>query len=474
MILIGCGGVGSAVLELIPICKLLPKNFTNELTIIEPREISHLTFLHKYKYKHIQIEIIKENIDNILNSILKKNDVIFDCSVNVDALAIMAIAHKIGALYINCSMEDWETPDAGHINSKPKALLHRSLCYRIWQAHTIFSTGPTMLADQGMNPGIISLFALRGMEDMARAVNNGEAIQAMQNGDYAKASEILGIRTIHITERDTQTLKKARPVGDFCNTWSSAGLIAEALDPIQLGNGTHEIKSAKSLHATDFLNMRIIPHRGMEVSAWSYSPSRTGIGGPYHGFLIPHGEANTLSTCLSSKNYRPSVYFVYQPCPFARDSLDEIRRSRYKLPKKECIKVAMPLPALKGGYDAVGALLWSDRYPAWWSGTILDCTDMAPLGIKYSGPTTIQVAIAIISAIKWMLVNPSVGFITPEDLPYSQILKDCEPYLGRIYSGFIPNSFYPYSLRLNSFTTAKPKKNVKWLIRKPKVLKFKL
>jgi homospermidine synthase len=310
-----------------------------------------------------------------------------------------------------------------------------------------------MLADQGMNPGIVSLFALRGLEDMARAVGDATAVTAMRAGQFARAAELLGIRAIHITERDTQTLKRPRKRGKFYNTWSAVGLVAEALDPIQIGHGTHEEADPR---AVNIRNMCIIPQRGMDVTAWSYSPTRRGAGGTYRGFLIPHGEANTLSHCLSGPGYRPSVYFVYQPAPFARASLAEMRRRGYAPPDDDDTFV-VPLPMIKAGYDAVGALLWSDRHPAWWSGTILDRTDMAPLGVTYSGPTTIQVAIALLSAMKWMLANPNRGFITPENLPYTQILRDCDPYLGRVCSGPIPRRLQSNSFQLRNFLGSIPR-----------------
>lgn len=381
LILIGCGGVGGAVLELMPICGLLPAGFANELIIIEPRPIAQISVIQRRRgrYTHIQVALTRQNFDKILGPLLCPGDVVFDCSVNVDALAMMARCHARGCLYANCSQEDWETAEPGRIDPQPAALLGRALCSRVWRARAAFGgRGPTMLADEGMNPGIVSLFALRGLEDMARAVGDTAAAAAMRAGQYARAAELLGIRAIHVTERDTQTLRRPRARGKFFNTWSAVGLIAEALDPIQMGRGSHEAPDARAL---DVRNMRIVPTRGMDATAWSYSPARRSSGGVFRGFLIPHGEANTLSQCLSGPGYRPSVYFIYQPAPFARASLAELRRGGYTPPPDDDTLV-VPLPMIKAGYDAVGALLWSDRHPAWWSGTVLDHADMAPWGLR--------------------------------------------------------------------------------------------
>jgi homospermidine synthase len=459
VVVVGCGGIGCAVLEMIPLLRggILPRDFAKELTIIEPKAVAGLPVLKPFKYRHVRKELTSSNLNIVMNSVLTKGGVVLDCSVNVDALAMMSVCYRFDCLYVNCSQEDWFTADAGHIDKSQKGLMRRSLCARIWRARELYGgRGPSMLADQGMNPGIVSLFALRGLEDMAWAVGAVAAAEAVRAGQYAKAAEMLGVRVIHITERDTQTLRRPKPRGKFYNTWSSIGLAAEALDPVQMGRGTHE--AAPAVPGTvDVRNMRIVPARGMDRRAWSYSPARRGPGRTYEGFVIPHGEANTLSHCLSAPGgaYRPSVYFVYQPCPAARASLAEMRRRDYAPPTSKTA-VVVTLPMLKSGYDAVGALIWSDRYPAWWSGTVLDYADMRPIGVAYSGPTTVQVAIAMLSALKWMLANPSRGFLTPEDLPYRQILDDCAPYLGRVLSTQVPADRCPQpaSLQYKAFEVA--------------------
>lgn len=436
LVLIGCGGVGSAVLELLPICKLLPSNFAKNLVIIEPRTIDKNPVLKSYKYKHIQVAITKDNIDEVLNPVLSKGDIVFDCSVNIDALSVMKICNAKGCMYANCSMEPWGTGDSWNIDKTRKGLYERSLCSKIYLGKRRFSDeGPSMLADFGFNPGIVSLFALKGIEDMAKANHDKKALKAISEKKYAKAARLLGIKTIHITEHDTQRLKDRRFKQLFYNTWSAVGLIAESLDPIQMGKGHHENSAPKG--SVDIRNMRITPTRGIDQTAWSYSPARTHNGGPFTGYMIPHGEANTLSHFLSEPGYRPSVYFVYQPCPSARASISEMRSNNYHPPDDDFTHV-ITSPEIKDGYDAIGALLWSDKYPSWWSGCVLDIKDTIDMGCKYSGPTTIQVAISLLSAFRWMLKHSNHGFITPENLPYKQVLKHSVKYLGKIHSAPIP------------------------------------
>ena len=52
--------------------------------------------------------------------------------------------------------------------------------------------------------------------------------------------EELGVKGIHIAERDTQRAKSPKPMGVFVNTWSVEGFVSEGLQPAELGWGTHE------------------------------------------------------------------------------------------------------------------------------------------------------------------------------------------------------------------------------------------
>lgn len=173
----------------------------------------------------------------------------------------------------------------------------------------------------------------------------------------------------------------------------------------------------------------------MDYQNWSVTPTRNGPDRKYTGFSIPHGEASTISYALTTKDgkYRPTTFFVYKPCKNGIASLDEIRNNNYKKQKEFRV---LTLPEIKSGYDAIGALLITPN-KCWWSGSILSVEDTKKLKLKNSGPTTIQVAIALISSIKWMLDHPTEGLLSPEDLPYKKVLPVCYPYLGRIHSDYI-------------------------------------
>ena len=50
----------------------------------------------------------------------------------------------------------------------------------------------------------------------------------------------VGVKGIHIAERDTQRAVHPKPIDVFWNTWSVDGFICEGMQPAELGWGTHE------------------------------------------------------------------------------------------------------------------------------------------------------------------------------------------------------------------------------------------
>ena len=54
--------------------------------------------------------------------------------------------------------------------------------------------------------------------------------------------------------------------------------------------------------------------------------------------------------------------------------------------------------------------------------------------MPHQNATTMQVAIAVVAAAKWMVENPAKGVCVPDDLPHDYILEVAKPYLGRFIS----------------------------------------
>ena len=55
---------------------------------------------------------------------------------------------------------------------------------------------------------------------------------------WARLMQSLGVKGVHIAERDTQAGRDAKPIGTFVNTWSVEGFVSESFQPAELGWGT--------------------------------------------------------------------------------------------------------------------------------------------------------------------------------------------------------------------------------------------
>src|SRR5262249_47345307 len=66
--------------------------------------------------------------------------------------------------------------------------------------------------------------------------------ELVANGRLKRASLAmqLGVKGIHIAERDTQWADVPKQADEFVNTWSIGGFLSEGLQPAELGWGTHE------------------------------------------------------------------------------------------------------------------------------------------------------------------------------------------------------------------------------------------
>ena len=426
IIMIGLGAVGRTLLEL---WKL--ENFNvREIVAIEPRDVPKWCFEMYPNLQHIQKALTKTNLTRTLSPLLMKQPFVVDVSVDVDAVKIMALCKKYKCHYMNTSVEGWEEKNPAILKTSRKELIKRSLVHREEQAEkAVGRTKTTMLTNIGANPGLISCLALKGMADYTAKHGDKRAKELLQKEEYAKLARHINLEEIHISEIDTQVCTKPRPKGWFYNTWSAMGFIAEALDPIQMSDGSNRRQEGGGIV---YKNMRIFPTRGMDQTCESVVCGLKGETITIEGYMIPHAEADTLSAFLTDGDYRPTIFYVYDCSKVGHESLAEMRQNNYKpVPLEKCY--VLENQDIKSGFDSLGALLLFPNC-TWWCGTVLSINETRRLGFKHSAPTTVQVAISMFNAMKYINRNKAEGFMEPEDLNWKTQIKGCEKYLGKLIS----------------------------------------
>ncbi len=255
LLVIGCGSVSQCTLPLLIDFFLLKKQI-NSITIIDATDQrikiqEHLTRYHQIQY-HQEL-ITKTNYEEILKKYLSKDDILLDLAYNIETRCLLKWCHDHQICFVNTSVELWN-PFGQAYKNDPRllTLYHRQMQLIDMQNDSKWKkNGPTAILDHGCNPGLVSHFVKRGLIDMTHYIlqqkdkflsskEKKNLENALETKNYPQLAYLLGIKTIHISERDTQLTKDPKKVNEFVNTWSIEGLVEEGAAPAEMGWGTHE------------------------------------------------------------------------------------------------------------------------------------------------------------------------------------------------------------------------------------------
>lgn len=405
--------------------------------------------------RFVQKRITPDNMGSVLAKYLKAGDLLIDLAWNIDCCEILQWCHDHGVLYVNTSIELWD-PYAGAPNKSPQ---ERTLYWRHMNIRRMTSKwsarGPTAILEHGANPGLISHFVKQGLLDIGRKLLAQKKVKgprarqikrAMEDLRFNELAMKLGVKVIHVSERDTQISDQPKQVGEFVNTWSIEGFREEGITTAEMGWGTHE-KELPPLayeHKSGPKNQICLARMGMNTTVVTWVPNYT-----IRGMIVRHGEAFTISDRLTVWNgkkatYRPTVHYAYNPCDAAIVSLHELRGRNYELQPK----LRIMNDEITTGEDILGALIMGHPYNSWWTGSVLSIGESRRL-VPHQNATTMQVAISVVAACLWMIKNPNQGVCTPDELPHDFILKIAKPYLGKFIS--TPSDWTPLKHYENHF-----------------------
>lgn len=472
IIFLGCGLVATCVLEMFekfPIGKQVMRHY-RKILVIDMRDKSKEPTIENLKDEiditFVQSEVTSENIEEKVLNYIKRGDFLVDLSYNIYFKPLICKCLEIGAHYINTSTEHWLTESAEQFGDL-EINFHLATLHEDHDEYRGLSKDrhkSSIMIINGANPGLISQFGKMGIYKVSQLIlkqakelhiDNDQVKKlrkALATLNFPLMAYLLDLQVLECSETDTQVALQARQPGEFPCTWSPFSFYSEAVDPVQLGFGTHEEKLPdKAVVSYGEQNEIYIPIRGMDMVSESFVYDRK-----IKGMLISHSENDTLSRALTLKDehgkliYRPSCYYTYSPMQDTLDGFREIRNNSYVfLPKEK------PLRGydIKSGADILGSLLSFGSNPiekilygkkdmsknlCYWIGSNLSIEQTREMGFVYSGPTTVQVAISILCAMKWMLKHPQKGLLFPEDLPFDKIFKEAMPFLGTVHADFVP------------------------------------
>lgn len=434
ILIIGCGSVSQCA---IPLVLKLIDTLPGHITVMDYVDNRHrIKDAIEKGVNYTMDKVTADNYSTLLKKYVGPGDMIMDLAWNIDCIAMLEWCRNNRVLYVNTSVEDWDPYKDDERNNPTKYTLyarHMDILKKLaeWGNN---ANATTAIVDHGANPGLVSHFTKHALIDIAtkilskktRDLRREHLEQALKDKDFAWLAQIEGIKTIHISERDTQITDKPKEVNEFVNTWSIEGFFEEGVAPVELGWGTHEhyVPEGAYFHTTGPRNQICLASVGIKTRARSWVPS-----GEIIGMVIRHGEAFSISDRLTIwKNgravYRPTVYYVYCPCDAAINSIHELEMRQYHLQKKQRIMS----DEIIDGRDELGVLLMGHDFTSWWCGSLLDIHEARRL-VPHQQATTLQVAISIVSAVMWMIKNPNRGFLLPDDIDHEEILRTARPYI---------------------------------------------
>src|ERR1700734_2651645 len=185
--------------------------------------------------KFIKTALTRDNYRQILTPLLDAGDFLLNLSVDVSSEALIQLARERGALYLDTCIEPW----AGGYTDPNTSVETRSNYAMRLKALQLRTAGesPTAVLTHGANPGLVSHLVKQALLNIAKDTG-GDAGAPAGREAWAKLAQTLGIKVMHIAERDTQVTDVPKEANEFVNTWSGDGFVSEGAQPAELGWGS--------------------------------------------------------------------------------------------------------------------------------------------------------------------------------------------------------------------------------------------
>ncbi len=432
ILIIGLGSVGQGTLPLIL------KHLTikpEDITIVTADERGKDVAL-KYGVEFIIDPLIPENYEKIVLSHIGRGDFLLNASVDVSSAALIELCQRNGILYLDTCVEPWP----GGYTDPSKSISERSNYALRENALTLRNlTGiegprPTAIIGHGANPGVVSHFLKEALLNIAKDTGRETDVPASRE-EWARLAKDLGVKVIHIAERDTQMPQAPKRIGEFVNTWSIDGFFSEGSQPSEMGWGTHEKKLPEGGHRHGFGSDCAIylDQPGYLTKVRSWTPTAQS----QHAWIITHNESISISDFLTIKEngeavYRPTVHYAYHPCDGAVLSLFELAGRNGELQKEQRLIMDEILP---GGVDELGVLIMGHEKNAYWYGSRLSIDEAREL-MPHNNATSLQVTSSILGAMVWAIQNPGKGVIDADEVDHRVVMEVARPYLGEIFGAY--------------------------------------
>ncbi len=428
IVMIGFGSIGKGTLPLIE------RHFTYDkarFTVIDPEDKDR-GLLDERGIKFVHKAVTRDNYRELLTPLLTAGGGQGFCvnvSVDTSSIDIMELCREVGAFYVDTVNEPWI---GFYFDSKlgPEARSNYALREATLAARRRKPGGTTAVSCCGANPGMVSWFVKQALMNIAAdtGVNTAEP---KTREEWGRLAQQVGIKGIHIAERDTQRAKHPKPLEVFVNTWSVEGFISEGLQPAELGWGTHEkwMPANGREHKAGCQAAIYMLQPGADTRVRSWTPTAQA----QFGYLVTHNESISIADYFTLRNgkgvdYRPTCHYAYHPCNDAVLSLHEMfGQAGRRQPKLHILEET----EIEDGIDELGVLLYGHKKNAYWYGSQLSIEETRRIA-PYQNATGLQVTSAVLAGMVWAIDNPQAGIVETDEMDFRRCLEVQRPYLGEV------------------------------------------
>jgi homospermidine synthase len=429
IVMIGFGSIGKGTLPLIE------RHFDydkSRLVVIDPEDKDR-KLLDDRGIRFVHQAVTRQNYRKLLTPLLAKGGGQGFCvnlSVDTSSLDIMELCNEIGALYIDTVNEPWAgfyfDPKLG-----PEARSNYALREATTTAKRARKPGShTAVSCCGANPGMVSWFVKQALLNIAEDTKL-KLKEPNRREEWAQLSKKLGVKGIHIAERDTQRARQPKPLEVFVNTWSVEGFVSEGLQPAELGWGTHErwMPTNGYRHKSGCQAAIYLTQAGANTRVRSWTPTAKS----QYGFLVTHNESISIADYFTLRKgrktiYRPTCHYAYHPCNDAVLSLHEMfGQAGQRQPRIHILDEH----EIVDGIDELGVLIYGHKKNAYWYGSQLSIEETREIA-PYQNATGLQVTSAVLAGMVWALENPKAGIVETDEMDFKRCLEVQMPYLGPV------------------------------------------
>src|SRR5262249_38665828 len=170
--------------------------------------------------------LTKENYRRILTPLLTVGPgrgMVVNLSVDTSSVELMELCKDLDAFYIDTVVEPWP----GVYTNRELSISQRSnyaLRESVLDLRRRRPGGVSAVSCGGANPGMVSWMVKQALLDVAGELKL-DFVEPQTREDWARLMQRVGVKGVHIAERDTQRACDPKPRGKFVNTWSVEGFL---------------------------------------------------------------------------------------------------------------------------------------------------------------------------------------------------------------------------------------------------------